>query len=127
PRQLLSPAVFTRGLCIEQAAPAGGVRVSAKSSSWCRAGRTMLPPRGGTAILHRQGHFLPMKRSTGRILTTHTGSLPRPPDLVAMMEGKDQREVRQNPLYDSRVKEAVAEAVRKQVEVGIDVPCDGEM
>ena len=35
-----------------------------------------------------------MKRSTDRILTTHTGSLPRPDDLVGMLEGHDQREAR---------------------------------
>ena len=68
-----------------------------------------------------------MKRSTERILTTHTGSLPRPADLVQMVEGHDQREVRANPGFESRVKEAVAEVVRKQADVGIDVLTDGEM
>lgn len=68
-----------------------------------------------------------MKHSTERILTTHTGSLPRPVDLVQMVEGHDQREVRENPGFASRVKEAVAEAVRKQSDVGVDVLNDGEM
>lgn len=68
-----------------------------------------------------------MKRSTERILATHTGSLPRPPDLVQMAEGHDQRELRATPAFESRVKEAVAETVRKQAEVGVDVLSDGEM
>ena len=68
-----------------------------------------------------------MKRSTDRILTTHTGSLPRPPELLSILEGRDQREVRTNPNYDSLVKSAVADAVKKQVDAGIDVITDGEM
>jgi 5-methyltetrahydropteroyltriglutamate--homocysteine methyltransferase len=68
-----------------------------------------------------------MERSTERILTTHTGSLPRPDDLTELLydvvEGKpvDQR------ALDARVRAAVAEAVQKQVEAGIDIPSDGEM
>ena len=38
-----------------------------------------------------------MQRSTGRILTTHTGSLPRPPDVLAVVEGRGQRAGRANP------------------------------
>ena len=68
-----------------------------------------------------------MQRSTGRILTTHTGSLPRPAALVQMVEGHDQREVRTQPGFTSQVHAAVAEVVRKQADVGIDVLSDGEM
>jgi 5-methyltetrahydropteroyltriglutamate--homocysteine methyltransferase len=68
-----------------------------------------------------------MKRSTDRILTTHTGSLPRPPDLLQILEGRDQREARAQPEYAPRVEAAVKESVRKQIEVGIDIPNDGEM
>ena len=53
-----------------------------------------------------------MKRSTERILTTHTGSLPRPADLVAMVEGHDQRDLQGNEAFASRVKSAVHEIVR---------------
>ena len=55
-----------------------------------------------------------MQRSTDRILTTHTGSLPRPDDLVAMVAGKDQQEVQHDDVFDRRVKEAVREIVLKQ-------------
>jgi 5-methyltetrahydropteroyltriglutamate--homocysteine methyltransferase len=68
-----------------------------------------------------------MKRSTDGILTTHTGSLPRPDDLVAMLEGHDQREARQDPRFAERVKSAVAEIVRKQADSGVTVVNDGEM
>ena len=45
-----------------------------------------------------------MQRSTDRILTTHTGSLPRPDDLVAMVEGKDQQQVqRRDGVFYRRV------------------------
>jgi 5-methyltetrahydropteroyltriglutamate--homocysteine methyltransferase len=68
-----------------------------------------------------------MKHSTDRILTTHTGSLPRPDDLVAMLEGRDQREARADPGFQARIGSAVAEIVQKQVAAGITVVNDGEM
>ena len=68
-----------------------------------------------------------MKRSTDRILTTHAGSLPRPEDLTRMMwDIIDQKPVDQAKL-DARVKEAVAEVVKKQLAAGIDIISDGEM
>src|SRR5712692_7409786 len=67
-----------------------------------------------------------MKRSTDRILTTHTGSLPRPDDLVAVVAGRDQQEIQQSAAFRSRVSEAVDEAVQKQIAAGVDVVNDGE-
>jgi 5-methyltetrahydropteroyltriglutamate--homocysteine methyltransferase len=67
-----------------------------------------------------------MKRSTERILTTHTGSLPRPPELVSMIEAKeDGREYNQKD-FDELVRSAVANIVQLQVEAGIDIISDGE-
>ncbi len=59
-----------------------------------------------------------------RILTTHTGSLPRPDDVArAILERADGG----SPEHlEERVTEAVAEVVRRQVETGIDVVNDGE-
>jgi len=68
-----------------------------------------------------------MKRSTHRILTTHTGSLPRPDDLVTLMRAKEGGELHDQAVFDARVTPAVAEAVRKQVEAGVDIVNDGEM
>jgi 5-methyltetrahydropteroyltriglutamate--homocysteine methyltransferase len=67
-----------------------------------------------------------MKRSTTRILTTHTGSLPRPPDLVELMLKKDQDEPVDEGVLDERVRTAVLDVVRRQAESGIDVISDGE-
>ncbi len=68
-----------------------------------------------------------MKRSSERILTTHVGSLPRPPDLLAMIQAKEQGAGFDADAYAGRVKGAVAESVRRQAESGIDVVADGEM
>jgi len=64
-----------------------------------------------------------MKRSIARILTTHAGSLPRPDDLLDMMltAGVDRA------VRAARVRHAVAEIVRTQVELGLDIVDDGEM
>jgi 5-methyltetrahydropteroyltriglutamate--homocysteine methyltransferase len=67
-----------------------------------------------------------MKRSDDRILTTHTGSLPRPEDVAAMFEGRDQQQVHSDAALEARVREAVREIVRKQAETGVDVVNDGE-
>jgi len=63
---------------------------------------------------------------TGRILTTHVGSLPRPKDLLDLMKAKLTGLAYDEAAYDKRVKSAVAECVRKQVETGIDIVSDGE-
>ena len=63
---------------------------------------------------------------TGRILTTHVGSLPRPADLLDLMKAKLAGAAYDRAAYDRRVTSAVAECVRKQVATGIDVVGDGE-
>jgi len=67
-----------------------------------------------------------MKRSTSRILTTHTGSLPRPGDLVAMLNAKELGEPYDAGAFAARVKRAIAEVVKQQTDTGIDVIGDGE-
>ena len=68
-----------------------------------------------------------MKRSTERILTTHTGSLPRPDDLVTMLYAKEKGELQNQAAFEARVRTATAEVVRKQFECGVDVVNDGEV
>ena len=68
-----------------------------------------------------------MKRSTQRILTTHVGSLPRPLDLLQMIQAKERGEPLDAEAFARRVGSAVAEVVRKQAESGIDIVADGEM
>src|SRR3954463_591924 len=67
-----------------------------------------------------------MKRSTDRILTTHTGSLPRPADLVALLNAKELGEHYDGATYDARVRRAISEIVAKQATTGIDAINDGE-
>ena len=68
-----------------------------------------------------------MKRSTERFLTTHTGSLPRPDDLVRIMYAREEGVPVEGAALERRIAEAVAEVVRKQADAGIDVVNDGEM
>jgi 5-methyltetrahydropteroyltriglutamate--homocysteine methyltransferase len=67
-----------------------------------------------------------MRRSTDRILTTHVGSLPRSQALVDALLRKDRGEPYDPADYDRVVSGAVNDAVRRQAEIGIDVPSDGE-
>src|SRR5207244_4922441 len=68
-----------------------------------------------------------MKKSTNKILTTHTGSLPRPEDLQHMLEAQDRGEQIDRVAFEARVREAVKEVVQRQAACGIDVVNDGEM
>ena len=68
-----------------------------------------------------------MRLSTQRFLTTHTGSLPRPDDLIHMMHAKERGVPVDRAALAARVREAVAEVVKKQLEAGIDLVSDGEM
>jgi 5-methyltetrahydropteroyltriglutamate--homocysteine methyltransferase len=68
-----------------------------------------------------------MKRSTERFLTTHTGSLPRPDDLIRMMYAKEEGVPVDLAALASRVRTAVAEVVRKQADAGVDLINDGEL
>jgi 5-methyltetrahydropteroyltriglutamate--homocysteine methyltransferase len=68
-----------------------------------------------------------MRRSNERFLTTHTGSLPRPDDLVRMMYAKEEGVPVERDALASRIAAAVEDVVRKQADAGIDVVNDGEM
>jgi 5-methyltetrahydropteroyltriglutamate--homocysteine methyltransferase len=68
-----------------------------------------------------------MIRSTERFLTTHTGSLPRPDDLIRVMYAKEEGVPVDRAALAARIRAAVAEVVGKQAEAGIDLVNDGEM
>ena len=68
-----------------------------------------------------------MQRSTERFLTTHTGSLPRPDDLIRTMYAKEEGVPVDPDALAARVRSAVAEIVEKQAAAGIDLINDGEM
>jgi 5-methyltetrahydropteroyltriglutamate--homocysteine methyltransferase len=68
-----------------------------------------------------------MKLSTDRILTTHVGSLPRPDDLFELMLARMDGKAVEEKAYAERVRAAVRDSVRQQVDAGLDVVNDGEM
>jgi len=67
-----------------------------------------------------------MKRSLDRILTTHTGSLIRPPQLLDLVRAKQAGQPVEPRTFDATLQEAVRDVVTRQVAAGIDVPNDGE-
>ena len=67
-----------------------------------------------------------MIRSTERILTTHVGSLPRPPELLAFLTAREAGQPVDEAAFAARLAAAVEEVVAKQVACGIDSVCDGE-
>jgi 5-methyltetrahydropteroyltriglutamate--homocysteine methyltransferase len=67
-----------------------------------------------------------MQRSDGRILTTHTGSLPRPKDLVAMLRDREEGRAPAAPALAARVRAAVFEVVTKQADTALSIVNDGE-
>ena len=67
-----------------------------------------------------------MKRSTHRFLTTHVGSLLKPPEVLAFIQAKFEGQPVDEQAFSATLRSAVDEVVRKQAEVGVDVPSDGE-
>jgi 5-methyltetrahydropteroyltriglutamate--homocysteine methyltransferase len=68
-----------------------------------------------------------MMESTNRFLTTHTGSLPRPDDLISIMYAKEEGQNIDRAELGERIHAAVAEVVAKQRKAGIDIISDGEV
>ena len=68
-----------------------------------------------------------MQISSGRILTTHTGSLPRPDDLLELLVARDRGQPYDQAAFDERLRVAVDYTVQKQIAAGIDIVNDGEM
>ena len=64
-----------------------------------------------------------MRRSTDRILVSHAGTLPRPPEIVQLLSQGSAAAAE----LAARLPAAVAEIVRQQVEVGVDIVNDGEI
>ena len=62
-----------------------------------------------------------------RFLTTHTGSLPRPDDLIRTMFAKEEGVPVDRLALSARIRVAVAESVKKQVDSGVDLVSDGEL
>jgi 5-methyltetrahydropteroyltriglutamate--homocysteine methyltransferase len=67
-----------------------------------------------------------MQASTKRVLTTHTGSLPRPAALQELLRGQDERRLGDARALEAAHRHAVEDVVRRQVECGLDIVSDGE-
>jgi 5-methyltetrahydropteroyltriglutamate--homocysteine methyltransferase len=67
-----------------------------------------------------------MKSSADRILTTHVGSLPRPDDLIEANRRREAGEAVDETGFQAQLRAAVGDIVRRQRDLGIDVPGDGE-
>jgi len=67
-----------------------------------------------------------MQRSEDRILTTHVGSLIRPPELTQFFTQKEFLQPRDNDDFDRELQKAIGDVAQKQADVGIDIINDGE-
>ena len=67
-----------------------------------------------------------MKVSSDQILTSHAGSLPRPDDLIEANRAREAGEATDERAFHQTLRGAVRDVVRRQKELGIDVPGDGE-
>src|ERR1044071_3153802 len=66
------------------------------------------------------------QHNTGRIRTTHIGSLPRPHNLLDLMKAKLNKQPYDEKAYQAMLAQSVADCVRRQVDCGIDFVTDGE-
>src|ERR1700757_4032270 len=67
-----------------------------------------------------------MRSSVDRILTSHAGSLPRPDELIEANRAREAGESSDKQVFQRILSGAVNDVVRRQIELGIDVPGDGE-
>ncbi len=67
-----------------------------------------------------------MKRSIDRIITTHSGSLSRPAELIALNRAREEGRKVDDGAYARALTSAVSDIVRRQRDPGIDIPDDGE-
>ncbi len=68
-----------------------------------------------------------MRTSTDRILTTHVGSLPRPLELLPLLQAESRGEPVDRSQMEVLLEKAVSDVIARQVEAGIDIVNDGEM
>jgi 5-methyltetrahydropteroyltriglutamate--homocysteine methyltransferase len=68
-----------------------------------------------------------VQRSTDRILTTHTGSLPRPEELIVAFKARENGGLENSRAFEGLLENATIDIVGKQLAAGVDVVNDGEM
>jgi 5-methyltetrahydropteroyltriglutamate--homocysteine methyltransferase len=67
-----------------------------------------------------------MTNTPEKILTTHVGSLHRADDLVALIDAKERGRLEDRAAFEARIKVAVQDVTRQQIDTGIDIVSDGE-
>jgi 5-methyltetrahydropteroyltriglutamate--homocysteine methyltransferase len=68
-----------------------------------------------------------MQSSTDRIITTHVGSLPRPPELLKLVKAKLAGQAYDEKQLTAEIRASVEQCVKRQADIGLDVVSDGEM
>ena len=68
-----------------------------------------------------------MLHSTERILVTHTGSLPRPRELIEAMLAENEGRALDPADYEEKLLRSVHDIVRRQMDLGVDIVDDGEL
>src|SRR5262249_8187875 len=91
---------------------------------WAKPHGLFRPDAAVTSAHPNNGHT--MKRSTDRILTTHVGSLIRPPRLQELLRARQKADGFDQASYDQCLTQSVADVVQAQADTGIDVVSDGE-
>ena len=67
-----------------------------------------------------------MRASSDHILTSQAGSLPRPDDLIEANNAREAGKTADEAAFQKTLEKAVVDVVRRQKDIGIDVPGDGE-
>ena len=67
-----------------------------------------------------------MKRSNGRIITTHAGSLPRPLELLKLIRARSSGQSYDAKELEAEISKSINECVKRQADIGLDVISDGE-
>jgi 5-methyltetrahydropteroyltriglutamate--homocysteine methyltransferase len=67
-----------------------------------------------------------MPRSTNRILTTHVGSLIRPPEMIDFLRRIEAGQPYDEAAYEVRLRDSIATVVKEQADIGVDIVSDGE-
>ena len=114
-------------LCLDEVLIAGLVgAVGVADGVHCVRGRLGQPYYGIRDDGRQQGAAPPVKRSTDRILTTHVGSLVRPRPIIDAMRARALGNPCDAAAFAAIIEQGVADVVRHQLEIGIDIPNDGE-
>ena len=67
-----------------------------------------------------------MKHSRDHILTSHAGSLPRPDDVIEANRARESGQASDKRRFQAQLRSSVADVVRRQKDLGIAIPGDGE-